>query len=52
MIISVEEKKAIATENLLLIKMYWEVGEPFQRLLFKSSPQRACFIIAAVLTFK
>lgn len=53
MIISVEEKIAIVTENLLLIKMYWEVREPVQRLLFKSPGQRACFVlIAAVLMFK
>lgn len=46
-------KKAIVTENLLLIEMYWKVREPYQRLLFKSPPQRACFImIAAVLAFK
>lgn len=47
MIISVEEK------NLLQIDMYWKVRELYQRLLFKSPPQRACFImIAAVLAFK
>lgn len=53
MIISVEEKIAAMTENLLLIKMYWEVREPVQRLLFKSPSQRVCFIvIAAILAVK
>lgn len=39
MIISVEEKIVTMTENLL-IKMYWEIKEPVQRLLFKSLSQR------------
>lgn len=52
MIISVEEKIAAMTANLL-IKMYWEVREPVQRILFKSPSQRLWFImIAAILTVK
>jgi len=39
MMISVEEKIAAVTENLFLIKIYWEVREPVQRLLFKSPSQ-------------
>lgn len=39
MITSVEEKIVAMNENLL-IKLYWEVREPVQRLLFKSPSQR------------
>lgn len=49
MIISVEEKIAAVTENLLLIKMYWDVRQPVPRLLFKSPSQRICFIMIAVV---